>query len=367
MAKVALVRCPDYDSGRVFDAVKKSVDLVGGMGSFVRRGRKILVKPNLLSARAPEDAVDTHPEVVRAVVRLVKEAGAIPLVGDSPGGYGANIEEIFNKSGMRKMAKEEGVELVKFTTSRSVHGIPFTRYLFDCDSIISIPKLKTHGITVLTAAIKNMYGMITGLYKAEQHSKAPREKEFAKVIATVYSVAKPRLTVLDGITAMEGDGPSGGKARNIGVIIAGADGVAIDACASKIIGLEPFDILVTKEAYEMRLGEADFDRIDLAGDDINSFVVKDFKLPQTTAFKLIPRSVVNTVAGFIKFKPYIDINICARCNLCKATCPVGAMEIEKSHCRIDYDKCVRCLCCHEVCPYKAISIKRNILTKLIWG
>ena len=367
MTKVALVKCSSYDPDKVFDSVKRAVDLLGGIETVVKPGKKILVKPNLLSARLPEEAVDTHPEVVRAVVRLVRNAGAIPLVGDSPGGYGANIEEIFDKSGMRKMAKEESVELVKFTKSKFVHGIPFTRYVFDCDSIISVPKLKTHGITVLTAAIKNMYGTVVGLYKAECHSKAPKEEDFAKIVAKVYSIAKPHMTILDGITAMEGDGPSGGKPRNLGLIMAGTDGVAMDTCAARIIGLEPLDVLVTKEAFGMGLGEADFGKIEMAGDDINNFIVKDFKLPQTAAFKLIPKGLVNAIAGMIRFKPSIDINICARCNLCKITCPINAIEIEKDLCNIDYKTCVRCLCCHEVCPYKAISIKRSILMKLVWG
>jgi uncharacterized protein (DUF362 family) len=367
MIKVSLAKCGNYDPDKVFDAVKKCVGLVGGIEVFVRKGTRVLVKPNLLSAREPAEAVDTHPEVVRAVVRLVKEAGGVPLIGDSPGGYGSNIEEIFDKSGMRAMAREEGVELVRFTASKFVDGIPFTRYLFDCDSIISVPKLKTHGITVLTAGIKNMYGTVTGLYKAECHSKAPGCEDFAKVIAKVYSIAKPHLTVLDGIVAMEGDGPAAGKTRGMNLIMASADAVAMDAVIAAIVGLEPFDILVTKEASRMGLGEADLGKIEIAGDNIGGFIAADFKLPQTTALKLIPKSMMNGIAGLIKFKPYIDIDICTRCNLCKITCPVSAIEIERDRCKIDYKKCIRCMCCHEVCPYKAISIKRNILTKLVWG
>ena len=166
---------------------------------------------------------------------------------------------------------------------------------------------------------------------------------------------------------MEGDGPSAGKPRDLGIIMAGADAVAVDACAARIIGLEPFDVLVTKEAFDMGLGEADPGKIEITGEDINNFIIRDFKLPQTAALRLVPKGLANAVAGMIKFKPFIDVNVCARCNLCKTTCPVNAIEIEKSFCRIDYKKCVKCLCCHEVCPYKAISIKRNILAKLVWG
>ncbi|MDD5437124.1 MAG: DUF362 domain-containing protein [Candidatus Omnitrophica bacterium] len=368
MVKVSLARCSGYDTSKVYAAVKRAVDLVGGIEAFVKRGARVLIKPNLISARLPEEAVDTHPEVVRSVVRLAKEAGAgSVLIGDSPGGYGANIDEIFDKSGMRAMAKEAGAELVKFAVSRTVDGIPFTRHLFDCDCIISVPKLKTHCITILTAGIKNMYGTVVGLYKAEQHSKSPKERDFAKVISKIYSIAKPHLTVLDAITAMEGDGPSGGRPRDLDLIMAGPDAVAIDTIAAAIIGVEPLDVLVIREAFASGYGEGDPARIELMGDDASSFVLPDFKLPQTIPLGLIPTAITNSIASLIKFKPCIVTDLCRRCKLCKTTCPVNAIEIEKVSCKIDYKKCVRCLCCHEVCPYKAIHIKRNILTRMVWG
>lgn len=367
MAKVSLVRCENYNSDKVFDAVKRSVDLLGGIESFVKPGMKVLIKPNLLSARPPEDAVDTHPEVVRAVVRLARLAGAEASIGDSPAGYGANIEDIFTKSGMRKMAQEEGVELVKLTSSKMVDDLPIARQVLDCDLVISMPKLKTHVITVLTGAIKNMYGAIVGMHKPHLHSVAPKEKNFARIVAKIYSITRPELNIVDGIVAMEGDGPSGGVPREMKFIMTGSDAVAIDSCLAQIIGLKPLDILVTKEAHEAGLGEADMSLIEIRGDNIGDFIVKDFRLPQTTPLKFLPDTIVNGVATLIKFRPYIDTAICTRCNLCKITCPVSCISIGKDRCVIDYKKCIRCMCCHEVCPYKAIFIKRNILTKLIWG
>jgi uncharacterized protein (DUF362 family) len=367
MTRVGIVTCIDYNTQNVSAAVKKAVDILGGIESFVKPGMRVLLKPNLLSARFPEDAVDTHPEVVRAVVRLVKGAGGVPVIGDSPGGYGNNIEEIFSKSGMRKIAQEEGAELARFKTSKFIEGFPISRLILDSDSIISIPKFKTHSITVLTAAIKNMYGAVVGPAKTACHAKAPREKEFAKIAAQIYGIAKPQLNIVDGIMAMEGDGPSSGTPRQMGLIMAGSDGVAIDACLARIMGIDPLDVLVTKEAYAMGLGEARMDRIEILGDDIESFITSDFKLPQTTLLKYIPHSVASSVASLIKFKPYIDEAVCTRCNLCKITCPVNCISISPEACDIDYKKCVRCLCCQEVCPYKAIGIKRNILTKMIWG
>ena len=367
MSKVAMVRCSDYDTNKVHDAVKRAVDLVGGLEKFVKPGMKVLLKPNLLSARPPEDAVDTHPEVVRAVARLVKAAGCHPTLGDSPGGYGKNIDEVLEKSGMKRIAAEEGIELLKFNNSKSVDGIPVSRHVLDADCMISIPKIKTHSITVITAAIKNMYGAVVGLYKAGCHSKAPKEEDFAKIIAKIYSITKPELTIVDGIVAMEGDGPAAGETRSMNVIMAGTDAVAIDSSIAMLINLNPLDVLVTKEAYFMKLGEADPSRIEIVGDDVATFAMKDFKLPQTTILKFIPRAIANGVASIIRFKPFIDSSICTRCNLCKITCPVYAIEIDKKSCKIDYAKCVRCLCCQEVCPYKAISIKKNVLTRLVWG
>ena len=367
MTKVSIVRCADYETANVFNAVKKAVDLIGGVDSFVKPGMKVLLKPNLLSARPPEDAVDTHPEVVRAVARLVKGAGGILSLGDSPGGYGTNIDEILETSGIKRVADEEGVEIKKFNVSKFVNGVPISRHVLDADCVISIPKLKTHSITILTAAIKNMFGAVVGLYKAECHSRAPKEEDFSSLMAGIYAIVKPNLTIIDGIMGMEGDGPSAGVARKMDLVMAGPDAVAIDSCIAKIVGIEPLDVLVTKEAHKAGLGEADLSKIEVVGDGIDSFVAKDFKLPQTTPLKFLPKSVTNSLASLIRFKPYIDEELCKRCNLCKITCPVNCVEITPEYCGIDYKKCVRCLCCQEVCPYKAVRIKRNFITKIVWG
>ncbi|MFH1190014.1 MAG: DUF362 domain-containing protein [Candidatus Omnitrophota bacterium] len=367
MPKVALARCSGYGPDDVRDAVKRSIDLLGGIGKYVRRGMKVLVKPNLLTDSPPEDAVVTHPEVVRAVGLLAREAGAFVSVGDSPGGYGKNIDRIFDKSGLRHIAAEEGFELVKFTTANFVDGIPIAKQALDADLVISVPKLKTHCVTVMTGALKNTFGMVPGLYKAECHSRSPKESDLAGILVKVHSITKPGLTVVDGIVGMEGDGPSGGRPRPVNVVIAGEDPVAIDSCIAKIIGLKPLDIAVTKEAYAAGLGEADLSKIEPAGDDIDGFIVKDFKLPKTMPLKMLPKPVLKWALGFVGFKPHIGRRICRRCGLCAAACPVSCITIDARECGIDYKKCVRCLCCHEVCPHKAISIRRNFLTKLVWG
>lgn len=367
MAKVSIIHCSDYDTAKVCAAVKRAVDSIGGIEFFVKPGMKVLIKPNLLSARPPEDGVDTHPEVVRAVIRLVKSAGAEVKIGDSPGGYHKDMNEVFEASGMSRIAEEEGAALASFAKSKFVDGFPIAREVFECDLMISIPKLKTHIITVITAALKNTYGTVTGLYKTECHSKAPREEDFARIVAKIHSISRPRLNILDAVVAMEGDGPSSGTLRNMGLVMASADAVAMDSCIAKLVGLEPLDVLVTKEAYAMGLGEADLSKIEITGDDIKTFDVHNFRLPQTLPIKYIPRGIANSIASLVKFRPAIDRSVCRRCNLCKVSCPVSAIESDERGYYIDYAKCIGCMCCHEVCPYRAIGVKRNILTKMIWG
>lgn len=366
MAKVSLVRCADYDLDNVYNAVKRSIDLLGGIEKFVKPGMKVLLKPNLLSGRPPEDAVCTHPEVIRALGRLVRRAGGHVWVGDAPGGYGKNIDEIFDISGLRHIANEEDFELVKFTTAEFVDGIPIAKQALEADLIISVPKLKTHCVTVLTGALKNTFGTVTGLYKAECHSRSPKAEDLAKILVKVHSITRPGLTVVDGIIGMEGDGPSAGSPRAINLVIAGEDSVAIDSCVAKIVGLKPLDIVVTKLAYEKGLGEADLGKIEIAGDSLESFAVKEFKLPHTIFLKAIPGPILKWLLGLVRFRPSIDENICVRCKLCKTACPVDCIMIEEHACGIDYKKCIKCLCCHEVCPHKAISIKRSLLAKLVW-
>jgi len=367
MSKVSLARCVDYDPDNVYNAVKKSIDLLGGIEKFVKPGMNVLIKPNLLTVSQPEAAVVTNPEVVRAVVRLAHKAGAIVSVGDAPGGYGKNIDDIFEESGLRHIASEEGFELVKFTTANFVEGIPIAKQVFDADLVISVPKLKTHCVTVMTGAIKNTFGTVTGLYKAECHSRAPKEDDLAKILVKVHSIVKPGLTVVDGIVGMEGDGPSGGSPRAMNVVISGTDPVAIDSCIAKIIGLDPLNVAVTKRAYEAGLGEADLSKIEILGEGLDSFIANDFKLPKTMPLRMLPVPVLAWLLKLISFKPHINDQICVRCGLCKTACPVNCINIEEIGCGIDYNKCIKCLCCHEICPHKAISIKRNIFAKLVWG
>jgi len=369
-SKVSIIKCSSYERTRLKDAIKKAVDLVGGMAGFVKNGQKVLVKPNLLSAKTPDDIVHTHPEIVRAVVQLAKEAGGVVSIGDSPSAFFTikNVDTIYENSGLKSVACEEGVPLVRFDKLKRVKGYPVAEFAKESDVIISVPKFKTHDLTVITGAVKNMFGLIPGLYKVECHKKSPNLKDFAKILIDVFSIVKPQLTIMDAVIGMEGDGPgSAGLARNVGLIMASSDAVSVDTVFSHIIGFEPSRNLVIKEAKKRGEGIGDLENIVILGEKLEDMKMPDYKLPEASMIYLMPSVISRPLSKLLSFKPFIEEDLCKKCEICVKSCPVDAITINKEISLIDPKVCVKCFCCHEVCPYKAISIKKNIFARILWS
>jgi len=368
-SSVAIARCDNYDPAQVSAAVKRAVDLTGGIGAFVRPGSKVLVKPNLLMAQPPEAGITTHPEVVRAVVRLLKELGCKIFIGDGPSVWGSkpeNVDDVYDKSGIRTLAREEGINLVKFSRHRWREKFPLSCWLDDCDYLVSIPKFKTHCFTILTGAIKNLYGLVSGPSKTELHKQYITPVGFAGILADIYAVVRPALTIVDGIMAMEGDGPgTGGKLRNSGVLIAGNDCVAIDSILALIMGLKPDDILSTKEASGRDLGVSDIASIRIHGEKLADVTGKHFMLPTGSVARIIPQVILGIFKRFIRSHPKINYNNCADCRICIEVCPQDIIKVKAGRPVIDYSGCVHCFCCQESCPNAAIKIKKSFLAKLI--
>ncbi len=366
MSKVAIVRCKSYDKDLLFKALNKGISLIGGIETIVKENSRVLIKPNLLSARRPEEAVTTHPEFVRAVIRMLKERNCDISVGDSPSGYGSNlVDNIYEVTGIKSVCSQENVNLVKFDEATVIDGIPIARHALKQDAVISLPKFKTHGITVITGAIKNMFGLVTGLTKVEFHKKFPSPDEFSRFIARFFSSVKPTLSIVDGILAMDGEGPSGGRVRNLGLVVMGKDAVSVDSVLAGIANIDVKNVSSIVEAGRLNLGEADINNIEILGERLQDAVVKDFKLAGRSVLLSLPAPLMNVISGLVSFKPHINKKKCTRCNICLKSCPVDTIEERGGYLEIRHDKCINCLCCFEVCTFGAVSIKKSFLVGLI--
>lgn len=378
---MAAVRCRTYRDGNVLEALREAVTLLGGMERFVRPGEKILVKPNLLAASLPERAVCTHPEVVRAVVMLVQEAGGLPVAGDSPGV--GSLERVAAECGIARVCEETGAPLVSFRETVEVsypQGAICKRFTLaapvrEVDGIISVAKLKTHGLTAFTGAVKNLFGCVPGTYKPQFHLRLQQVEDFAGMLVDLYSLLRPRLSIIDGVVGMEGPGPRNGHPRPVGVILAGADGVAVDAAASFIIGLDPLRVPTTRIASQRGVGVGNPDSIEVAGTPLTELRVADFLHSTTGAANTtrLPPALSRWLQRQLTARPSIRRDLCTGCETCRHGCPPGVIELVDGKARVRDEGCIRCYCCHELCPKDAVALRKGWLLrgvescKRIWG
>ncbi|MCX5697774.1 MAG: DUF362 domain-containing protein [Candidatus Omnitrophica bacterium] len=368
-SQVSIVKCADYRQPQVWNKVKESIDLIGGIEKFVPSGSSVLVKPNLLMATPPETGVDTHPEVVRGVIKVLKEIGCKIYVGDGPsvwGRYAENVDSVYEQSGIKRVCIEEGVELVRFDKRRWRTHFPLTTWIDETQYLVSVPKFKTHEFTLLTGAIKNLYGLVSGTYKTELHKQYFERKSFSKILVDIYEQKRPALSVVDGIVAMEGDGPgTSGKPRQLGLLIAGPDAVAVDSVMAVIMGVKPLDVFTNKEAKARGLGETDINNIDILGERLADVRGRPFLLPVTSLRSRIPQPIVNIIKKFIRYRPVIRHEDCSSCGVCIEACPNKIISRRNGKTYIDYSRCIYCFCCQESCPNSAISIRKSLLARLV--
>lgn len=367
---VSAVRCGSYASDELAGALVGVMEPFGGMQSFVSPGDRVLIKPNLLSAKGPERAITTHPNLVEAVAFLVRSCGAEPLVGDSPGGAIRGIERVWKNTGMQEMAERNGLELINFEASgleeviSGSYTFHIARPVLEADVIINMPKLKTHTLTLLTCGIKNIFGTIPGFRKAGMHKKYPKPAEFSRMLVELFGLVKPALTIVDAVTAMEGNGPSSGSPRKIGLLLASPDAVAVDAVAGDLVGFRRGQIDTTSMADEAGIGTAELGRIRIVGDGAG-VRPEGFELPSNRGMRLIPGPLARMMAPLVWLKLEIDPGRCTRCRLCLDSCPVKTIEDRNGVIAVKHEKCIQCMCCHELCPECAIDIRMSLLARLI--
>lgn len=370
MSDVVIMECQSYDVDKVINKINAGMEQLGGWDKYVKPGMKVLLKVNLIGPKTPDTAGVTHCEFVRAITRILKSKKCTVWIGDSSGGAIAGISPTARSlevSGLERIAHEEGAEIKNFdkegvVEAKSESGILDRMYIakpmFEADLVINLPKLKTHSSAIYTGAVKNLFGCIPGLKKAEYHRTAPDPKQFGNLISDIHKAVKIGLNIMDGITAMQGEGPTAGEVYPAGKILISTDPLALDTAASAMLGLNIEDIPILMTARERNIGESHIENINISGDYTKAPKLSGFKLPKSfgkTGKKNY--AVLVKLIDFMKTKPVVNRKLCKNCNTCVESCPIHA--IDRNTKTIDYSKCIECLCCHELCMYKAVELKRS--------
>ena len=371
MDRIVLARCDDYEHSRVRAAIVQLLEPLGGMSAFVRPGERVLLKPNMLSVKSPEQAVTTHPTVVRVVAELVREAGGRTLIGDSPGiGSFQRVAEI---SGIGRAAAESGAELIEFNSTVDLPGsgtfrrITVAKAYWEADKIINLPKLKTHEMMTMTCAVKNLFGAVVGAEKAGWHLKAGASREqFARLLLEIYLLKKPVLNIVDAIVAMEGNGPGSGDPLQVGALIAGVNPVALDMVAGRLAGIPAELLHVEREARRMGLVGTSWEEIEISGEALDSFPSKPFRLPSGLDVQFgLPKFISTILKRQLTSFPVADRKRCVLCGICRDACPPMAIEIKNSALTVDQERCIRCWCCRELCPHDAMLVRQGLVLKIV--
>jgi len=345
-----------------YENVRQALDKAFELFPLELEGKRVLIKPNVLRASEAKEGIVTHPAVVRAVVEKVETMGPASIaVGDNPGvfNYGAN-EESFKKTGLMEAAKGHyqnignDAQEVDFNPD-FMPTVSLSRIVLEADVIISLPKFKTHGLTVITGAFKNSYGFLPGAQKARLHKAAGSPERFHEMLVDVFRLRVPDLFIVDAVVGMEGNGPASPNLRNIGLILASDNAVALDGTMALMMGCEPGRLRFLQKAKEVGLGDYGLSTIEVIGE-----------LKQLTNFKLPPlggevdfhnETIQARLHSRTLLRPQADPQLCTGCGTCVDHCPVSALSMNDHLPQVDARTCIICFCCQEICPEKAITLR----------
>ena len=364
--RVSIQPCADYDQKAIDEAVRVACDQAGFPDA---RGKTVLLKPNILKGASPDQAVSTHPAILRAAIRYAKSRGAARVqVGESPAFQVGTAA--FKKSGLLEAAAEEGAEWVDFLDAvpidspkgKVVRNFTVARAALNADILVSLCKLKTHQLMYFTGAMKNLFGCVPGLQKSQFHLRFPDRERFGQMLTDLNIALRSHFSIMDAVVGMEGPGPGSGYPRSLGLVLASSDPLALDLIACRSIGLDPRLVANLKDALERGAWIESERDIELIGPRIEEVAVTDWMhVPRQAAGLKIPAALRNLAVG----RPFFSGMKCSACNACVTICPGAALELVPNakaragkSVRVDYDKCIRCYCCHEVCADDAIVVKR---------
>lgn len=368
---VSIRKCIDYEDG-LSEAIDKVLNDLGGIERFVKKGDYVALKPNLLVFSSPSKAIVTNPHFTFKVFEKVIEAGGKPFVIDSPGSgipfTKRSLNSLYRLTGYSQVFKDYPDSLNTDTSKKMVDikkglilkNVNILKPLLDADVIINLPKMKTHTLTFLSGALKNMYGAVPGMEKTRYHSRFKDVHDFSRALIDVCNATKPNLTLMDGILSLEGDGPAmRGIPRKTEIVLGSKDPLSMDLAICKLIGLSYNDIPYLKVAIDNKITKGSYNMIG----DIP--VIDNFVLPRTYHGKLSidPVSLYNyfvfpIFSKFLIEKPKVIKEKCIRCGICVRSCPEKVITMDKISAKIEYSECIKCYCCHEQCPEGAIDLKR---------
>ena len=368
--RVSAIKTEDYSVPLLKEAVRRHVAALEAEGLFVP-GVKVVLKPNLLMKRRPEEATTTHPALVQAVAAYLLERGVADItVADSPGGpyTKSALEWIYTACGLREAAGHTGMKLNLGTGCRAVaSGVPDSLCgsfniidpVREADVVINLPKLKTHGMMTLSGGVKNLFGCVPGLQKPELHFRFPEKDRFGRMLVELAETVCPQLTIVDAVVAMEGDGPSAGRLKQVGWTFASTEIHALDVALCDLAGLDAAQVPTIVFARQKGLAPAK-DALVYVGDgrpgDIAPFVPPSSR--SVDFARVLPGPLQGLGRRLLSPRPVIRKRKCVGCGNCAQVCPAGAIDMPNKKPGIDYRKCIKCYCCHELCPVRAVYIRR---------
>ncbi len=367
---VALGRCPRYHPQEVRFGLQQILEPFGGIDALIRPGQKVLLKPNLLSAASPAEAVTTHPLILRVMTELIHERGGKVFIGDSPGND--SQEKAHHICGIQEVIEQTGAEALDFsnTIHKQVQGyrewnIPLAADLDQVDMVINMAKLKTHSLTGLTAAVKNIYGCVPGKNKVRFHFEYPLPGDFSRLLLDVYYAVKPAFSIIDAVIAMEGTGPRRGNPRRVGLLMASPNALALDNVAANVVGFRSDQVTTLAAAGELNLPGSVFSAISVRGVKLEKCRLTDFdKGPVSNGrlsrlIALLPFARIRNLFAGRRPYPRVNKDLCSGCGVCYETCPAQVIDFTGSIPDIDLDGCIRCYCCQEFCARGAIELNNT--------
>lgn len=376
METISILRVESYQNG-LAEKIETLLAPLGGLSSFCKHGDRVFLKPNFLMPKTAESAAVTHPALIMALSRLLIDQGCQVAIGDSPGM--GTTEAVLRKLGIYEELTRYGVKIIEFEKSvswrqftkapileRRFKNLELAGELTEYDKVINLPKLKSHGQMGITLATKNLFGCVVGHGKGRWHFVAGRDLHaFARILVEIALTVNASLHILDGIVGMDGNGPSNGRARKLGILLAGANPVALDRVVVEIIRKSPDQFPIFAAARELGVAGVDLDQIEIKGEAVAGFQVSDFEIPARVELDRFRNQFISkTYQRLIRQKLAINYHTCINCRKCEEHCPAKAISFRK-RVKINETSCIKCCCCQEFCPVGAIALHDVWTTKLL--